>query len=169
MMRFVKSVAGPGGCDRQPGVRRSSAFAQDKELVFGLQCDRTGPTATVGTVLCPGYHDYIDLVNSKGGVEGYKIKVIEIDNEYKVPPAIEAHERFKKEGAVLEGAVRHAADRGAEQEARGGQDPRHLAGLRHVGRGRRQALSRTPSRSRPATGRRAAPRSSSPRRSWAAA
>ena len=40
-------------------------------------------------------------VNSKGGVEGYKIRVLEIDNEYKVPPAIEAHERFKKEGAVL--------------------------------------------------------------------
>ena len=30
----------------------------------------------------------------------YKIKVIEVDHEYKVPPAIEAHERFKKEGAV---------------------------------------------------------------------
>jgi len=81
----------------------SSAFAQSKELVFGFQCDRTGPTATVGTVLCPGYHDYIDLLNSKGGVEGYKIRVIEVDNEYKVPPAVEAHERFKKEGAVLEG------------------------------------------------------------------
>ena len=63
---------------------------------------RTGPTANVGTVLCPGYQDYIALVNSKGGVEGYKIKVIEVDNEYKVPPAMEAHERFKKEGAILE-------------------------------------------------------------------
>ena len=80
-----------------------TAGAQDKELVFGLQCDRTGATQTVGVFLCPGYHDYINLVNSKGGVEGYKIKVIEIDNEYKVPPAMEAHERFKKEGAVLEG------------------------------------------------------------------
>ena len=76
-------------------------MAQEKELVFGLQCDRTGATQTVGLFLCPGYHDYISLLNSKGGVEGYKIRVIEIDNEYKVPPAMEAHERFKKEGAVL--------------------------------------------------------------------
>jgi branched-chain amino acid transport system substrate-binding protein len=53
--------------------------------------------------LCPGYHDYIALVNSRGGVAGIKIRVMEIDNEYKVPPAMEAHERFKKEGAVLEG------------------------------------------------------------------
>ena len=78
------------------------AQAQQKEIVIGFQCDRTGPTALVGTVLCPGYHDYMDLVNSKGGVEGYKIKVIEVDIEYKVPPAMEAHERFKKEGAVLD-------------------------------------------------------------------
>jgi branched-chain amino acid transport system substrate-binding protein len=81
----------------------NSASAQDKEIVFGLHCDRTGATQNVGTILCPAYHDYIALVNSKGGVEGYKIKVVEIDNEYKVPPAMEAHERFKKDGAVLEG------------------------------------------------------------------
>jgi branched-chain amino acid transport system substrate-binding protein len=80
-----------------------AAQAQDKEIVIGLQCDRTGPTQLVGTSLCPGYHDYVNLLNSKGGVEGYKIKVLEIDHEYKVPPAMEAHERFKKEGAVLEG------------------------------------------------------------------
>ena len=80
-----------------------SAIAQEKELVFGLQCDRTGPTQTIGVFLCPGYHDYIALLNSKGGVEGYKIRALEIDNEYKEPPAVEAHERFKKEGAVLHG------------------------------------------------------------------
>jgi branched-chain amino acid transport system substrate-binding protein len=80
-----------------------AADAQDKEIVIGQQCDRTGATQTVGLFLCPGYHDYIALVNSKGGVEGYKIRAIEIDNEYKVPPAMEAHERFKMEGAVLHG------------------------------------------------------------------
>jgi len=84
------------------GSAAPCALADDKEIVIGVQCDRTGATQIVGTVLCPGVHDYFDLVNSKGGVEGYKIKAIEIDNEYKVPPAMEAHERFKKEGAVTE-------------------------------------------------------------------
>jgi branched-chain amino acid transport system substrate-binding protein len=79
------------------------APAQDKEVIIGLQCDRTGATQIVGTTLCPAYHDYIALVNSKGGIEGYKIKVIEIDNEYKVPPAMESHERFKMEGAIIDG------------------------------------------------------------------
>jgi branched-chain amino acid transport system substrate-binding protein len=77
------------------------SHAQSKgEIVIGVQCDRTGPTQIVGTVLCPGFHDYIALVNSKGGVEGYQIKALEIDHEYKVPPGIEAYERHKKEGAV---------------------------------------------------------------------
>jgi branched-chain amino acid transport system substrate-binding protein len=103
MMRFVKSGLGVSAAAAVLAFGAGEVFAQGKEVVFGFQCDRTGPTATVGTVLCPGYQDYIALINSKGGVEGYKIKVLEVDNEYKVPPAIEAHERFKKEGAVLEG------------------------------------------------------------------
>ena len=72
-----------------------------KEIVIGLQCDRTGATQTVGVFLCPGYHDYIALVNSKGGVGGARIKAVEIDHEYKVPQGVEAYERHKKEGAVL--------------------------------------------------------------------
>jgi len=71
-----------------------------KDIVIGLQCDRTGATQIVGTVLCPGFHDYVALVNSKGGIEGFQIKALEIDHEYKVPPGVEAYERHKKEGAV---------------------------------------------------------------------
>ena len=70
------------------------------EIVIGLQCYRTGATQTVGVNLCPGAHDYVKLVNSKGGVEGHKIKLLEIDHEYKVPQGMEAYERHKKEGAV---------------------------------------------------------------------
>ncbi|HEX9285538.1 MAG TPA: ABC transporter substrate-binding protein [Nitrospirales bacterium] len=75
--------------------------AASHEIVIGLQCDRTGATQLVGVNLCPGYHDYVSLVNSKGGVEGHKIKAIEIDHEYKVPQGMEAYERHKKEGAVV--------------------------------------------------------------------
>src|SRR5262245_64482856 len=75
--------------------------AQSKsDIVIGVQCDRSGPTQIVGTVLCPGFHDYIALINDKGGVEGHKIKAREIDHEYKVPPAVESYERFKQDHAV---------------------------------------------------------------------
>src|SRR6266576_4219802 len=77
------------------------SYAQSKgEIVIGVQCDRTGATQIVGTVLCPGKHDYIALVNSKGGVEGHKIRAIEIDHKYKAPPGVDSYERHKKEGAV---------------------------------------------------------------------
>ena len=82
------------------GALGGASPAAGQEIVIGVQCDRTGATQIVGTVLCPGFHDYIALVNSKGGVEGHKIKDLEIDHEYKVPPAVESYERFKKEGAV---------------------------------------------------------------------
>jgi len=77
-----------------------SAAQSKGDIVIGVQCDRSGPTQIVGTVLCPGFHDYIALVNSKGGVEGHKIKAMEIDHEYKVPEAVESYERFKQAGAV---------------------------------------------------------------------
>jgi branched-chain amino acid transport system substrate-binding protein len=100
-MRHVLAIAialllgGTGLLAPAPSVAQSKG-----EIVIGVQCDRTGPTQIVGTVLCPGFHDYVALVNSKGGVEGHKIKALEVDHEYKVPPAVESYERFKQEGAV---------------------------------------------------------------------
>jgi branched-chain amino acid transport system substrate-binding protein len=77
------------------------ATAQQKEVLIGMQCDRTGATQITGVVLCPAMRDYYDLINTGGGVEGYTIKADEIDNEYKVPQAVEAYQRQKQEGAVL--------------------------------------------------------------------
>ena len=79
----------------------SASAADQKELVIGDQCDRTGPTQIVGTVLCPAMQDYYALVNSQGGVNGWKIRGDEIDNQYKVPQGIEAYERQKQMGVVM--------------------------------------------------------------------
>ena len=147
----------------------STAQAQDKEVVFGVHCDRTGATQIVGTVHLPRLSRLLSpWSTAKGGVEGYKIKAIEIDNEYKVPPAIEAHERFKKEGAIATGAVWDAARAGADQ--RSSKRTRSSARRRASARRPAPTASATPisSRSRPATGARARPRSTSPRSSLAA-
>jgi branched-chain amino acid transport system substrate-binding protein len=77
------------------------AAAQEKKVIIGVQCDRTGPTQIVGTVLCPAMQDYYNYVNSKGGIDGYKIEAPEIDNSYKVPQAVEAYQRQKQDGAVI--------------------------------------------------------------------
>jgi len=77
------------------------AAADPKEIVIGDQCDRTGATQIVGTVLCPAEQDYYKLVNAKGGVDGWVIRGDEIDNGYKVPEGIEAYERQKQMGVVM--------------------------------------------------------------------
>ena len=41
-----------------------------------------------------------NLVNSQGGVDGYKVVINELDNNYQVPPAIEEYERHKQMGMV---------------------------------------------------------------------
>jgi branched-chain amino acid transport system substrate-binding protein len=79
----------------------AGASAQPKELLIGDQCDRTGATQIVGTVLCPAMQDYYKLINSQGGIDGWMIRGDEIDNQYKVPPAIEAYERQKQMGVLL--------------------------------------------------------------------
>ena len=40
------------------------------------------------------------MINSKGGIDGYKVRINELDNNYQVPSAIEEYERHKQEGAV---------------------------------------------------------------------
>ena len=76
------------------------AGAAAKEAVIGMHCDRVGPTNTIGPFFCAGAHDYVKLVNKKGGVEGYQIRLSEIDMKYEVPLAVEAYQRQKQEGAV---------------------------------------------------------------------
>ena len=100
-MRRLQRVALAFGACAAAGLGAvSDGAAQQKEIVVGQMCDRTGPTQINGVVLCPAGHDYYDLINSKGGVEGYRIKAMEIDHEYKVPQAVEAYQRLKGEGAV---------------------------------------------------------------------
>ena len=82
------------------GLAGGAAAQQKGEILIGEQCDRTGATQIVGIRLCAAIQDYISLVNSKGGVEGFKIRADEIDHEYKVPPGMEAYERAKRDGAV---------------------------------------------------------------------
>jgi branched-chain amino acid transport system substrate-binding protein len=74
------------------------AFAE--ELVIGGTCDRTGPTKNVGTSLCPGIHDYVKLVNKKGGIKGHTIRFDEVEHAYKVDRGVEAYERLKRAGAL---------------------------------------------------------------------
>lgn len=77
------------------------ARGQQKQIIIGEQCDRTGPTQLVGNVLCPAISpDYTSLMDKQGGIGGYQLIVHETDTQYLVPPAIEEYQRAKEQGAV---------------------------------------------------------------------
>src|SRR4029450_9459028 len=74
------------------------AVAED--LVIGGQCDRTGPTKSIGIQLCQGILGYVKLVNKQGGVQGDTLRYVEVEHGYKVDRGVEAYERLKRDGAV---------------------------------------------------------------------
>ena len=100
MRRLLRLVLSFAACVAAGLLLAGGAAAQTKEVLIGGMCDRTGPTQINGVGICPGIQDYYELVNSKGGVEGYRIKYMEIDHEYKVPQGMEAYQKEKGEGAV---------------------------------------------------------------------
>ena len=70
-------------------------------IKLGVICDRSGPLQIIGVNLCPGFADYIDLVNTtQGGVDGHPIEVIDIDHAYEVPKGVAAYDQMREQGAV---------------------------------------------------------------------
>ena len=72
-----------------------------QEVKVGGIFDLTGITSDVGKPYAQGVRDYVALTNSKGGVNGKKIKLIDVDYGYKIPEAVSAYKRMKEEQVVL--------------------------------------------------------------------
>jgi branched-chain amino acid transport system substrate-binding protein len=100
MQHLTRRTLALAGCVAAGLCLAGGATAQQKQILIGSQCDRTGPTQLVGTIFCPGVQDYVNLINAQGGVDGYKVVINELDNNYQVPPAIEEYERHKQMGIV---------------------------------------------------------------------
>jgi branched-chain amino acid transport system substrate-binding protein len=72
-----------------------------QEIKVGGIFDLTGITSDVGKPYAQGVRDYVALTNSKGGINGKKIKLIDVDYAYKIPEAVSAYKRMKEEQVVL--------------------------------------------------------------------
>ena len=77
------------------------AFAQPKEIKIGVIYDMTGPMAAAGSQASYlGTKYAIDMINARGGVEGYMIKPIYVDAQSKVEVAINEAERLLNQEKV---------------------------------------------------------------------
>lgn len=59
----------------------SKGGGSSDDIVIGLDCDTTGPGATYAKPSCDATKATIDLVNSKGGVGGKKLRYVEGNDE----------------------------------------------------------------------------------------
>jgi branched-chain amino acid transport system substrate-binding protein len=82
-------------------VFATPVFAQQKEIKIGVLYDYTGPLADGGSAAAAlGTKNAIDLINEKGGVEGYKINAIYADAQSKTEVAISETERLLNQEKV---------------------------------------------------------------------
>jgi branched-chain amino acid transport system substrate-binding protein len=72
-----------------------------QEVKVGGIFDLTGITSDVGKPYAQGVRDYVALTNAGGGINGKKIKLIDVDYGYKIPEAVSAYKRMKEEKVVL--------------------------------------------------------------------
>jgi len=100
-MRLWHSFAAGAGLLGALGLAAVSASAQQKEIKIGLIFDQTGPFAGGGSVATQLGSKYaIDIMNERGGVEGYKIVPVFADAQSKADVAVNEAERLINEQKV---------------------------------------------------------------------
>ena len=81
----------------------SFGFAKEKVIAIGGVFDITGPTGAVGAPYAEGVRDYVKWINDNGGIEGYKIKLLDVDYQYKIPQALAAYKNLAGKVVAIEG------------------------------------------------------------------
>jgi branched-chain amino acid transport system substrate-binding protein len=88
-----------GGDDGGGGKAASGGGEKVKpEVVLGLINARVGPVASAGVAIGDAFQDWFKYINGDGGINGRKVKLIELETEYQVPKGIEAYNRLKTDG-----------------------------------------------------------------------
>jgi branched-chain amino acid transport system substrate-binding protein len=72
----------------------SGCGSQEKTLKVGYITEQTGVDAYVGAASVPAMQDYVDEVNAKGGVGGYKLELVVYDTRSEVTDAVAVAKRL---------------------------------------------------------------------------
>jgi len=75
--------------------------AQAQEIKVGGIFDLTGITSDVGKPYAQAVRDCVTLTNEQGGVNGKKIKLVDVDYGYKIPEAVAAYKRMVSDEKVI--------------------------------------------------------------------
>ena len=78
----------------------ASAQAQQEIKVGGI-FDLTGITSDVGKPFAVGVRDGVAWTNENGGINGKKVRLIDVDYGYKIPEAVAAYKRMVGDDKVI--------------------------------------------------------------------
>jgi len=78
----------------------ASAQAQQEIKVGGI-FDLTGITSDVGKPYAQGVRDAVAWTNENGGINGKKIRLIDVDTGYKIPEAVATYKRMAGDEKVI--------------------------------------------------------------------
>ena len=81
----------------------SVGFAKPKQIVIGGIFDVTGRTGAVGAPYAEAVRDYVKYLNENGGINGIKIKLLDVDYQYKIPQALAAYKNLQGKAIAIEG------------------------------------------------------------------
>src|SRR5215213_8526409 len=87
------------GCGRDEGGEKSPGITKT-EIKLGGSYPFSGPASAYKSI-ADGAKAYFDLVNSKGGVNGRKIKFVTLDDAYEPPRAVQNARRLVEEEKVF--------------------------------------------------------------------
>ncbi len=97
-MHAKKLILGAVAIALASTIYTDTPAAAAEEMTLPALVYRTGAYAPNGVPFANGLSDYIALVNSRGGVNGVKINLIECETGYKTDVGVECYEKLKNEG-----------------------------------------------------------------------
>src|SRR5438270_13163786 len=71
------------------------------EIKVGGIFDLTGITSDVGKPFAQGVRDGVQWTNENGGINGKKIRLVDVDYGYQIPEAVAAYKRMVGDDTVI--------------------------------------------------------------------
>ena len=85
-----------GNVKTGPGVDKAS-----KTITLGVLSPLSGPVAVIGEPLTNGQRVYFDAVNAAGGIDGWKVKLLERDDQYSPQLHVQFYNDVVKQVAMI--------------------------------------------------------------------
>ena len=91
-----ETAAGGGAVKTGPGVD-----AKAKTISLGVLSPLSGPVAAIGKPLTAGQETYFRAVNAAGGIDGWKVKLVQRDTKYDPQTQVQAFNRIAGDVAFI--------------------------------------------------------------------